>query len=252
MESKTIKTLAYIFVGMVGFGIGLIAVSMFISVVDVTSRIPVPGSTGTYNASLNLFDADWDSMDASPTFLIISFLVLLAGLVMMAIDASVRQKLKKRIKGLNYVALVISIAGLILLIVSAIITKDAVEDSMTKIFLATVKDQAELEGTYVTEQQLLLVLRMMVSFEMGMGSIMAIIGGVIALIGSVMLVIPMFNPINIPATSAAQQPAANQAVAPQQPAAAETAASTDTVTPQQPTGLASVQPFAVEDENDVK
>ncbi|MCH5165480.1 MAG: hypothetical protein J1G01_03660 [Clostridiales bacterium] len=202
MENKTLKKLVYIFVSMVGFGIGFIAVSMFISVVDVTSRIPVPGSTGTYSASLSLFDADWDSMDASPVFMIISLLVLLVGLAIMAVDASVKQKKKKNIKGLNYVALAISVVGLVLLIVSVIITKSDVEDSMSKIILASAKAEAEASGNHVTDEQLMAALKLLVSFKVGTGAVMAIIGGVIAVIGSVMLVVPALNPIKLAAAPA--------------------------------------------------
>lgn len=216
MENKNLKTLINVFVGMVGFGLGLAAVSLFLSVVDVTSTVPVTGSSGTMNASLSLFDADWDMMDASPAFLIISFLVLLSGLIIMALDASFKQKLKKNVKFLNYIALALSVVGLVLLIVSAIVTVNDVEDSMMSIMLAAAKEEA---GSDANDKILLVTLRAMVNFKMGTGAVMAILGGVIAVVGSVMLVIPTFNPIKLavepaPAAPVAEpaQPVANEAV----------------------------------------
>ncbi|MCH5155232.1 MAG: hypothetical protein J1F69_01365 [Clostridiales bacterium] len=215
MENKTLKTLIYIFVGMVGFGIGLIAVSMFISVVDFTSKVPMPSGKGTYGASLSLFDADWDSMDASPAFLIVSFLVLLIGLVMMAVDASVRQKLKKKVKGLNFVALAISVIGLIMLIMAAVYTRNDVEDSMMKIMVASAKAET---GGELSDQQITLMLKMMVNFEMGTGAVMAIVGGVIAVLGSIMLIIPALDPIKL-AAAPAQPATPTQPTSPAQPTA---------------------------------
>lgn len=211
MEKKILKTLVYIFVSMVGFGLGLIAVSMFLSVIDVKTLLPMIGTaSGTISGSLSLFDADWDMMDASPIFMIISFSVLLVGLIIMAIDASVKQKTKKQIKGLNFTALGISSVGFILLIVSTIVTKGAVKDSMNSIILAATKAEPGVSG--YSDQELLMVINMFVTYKFGAGAIMAIIGGVIALIGSVLLVIPMFDPANASASPAAQPAAAEQPI----------------------------------------
>lgn len=212
MEKQKLKILVYTFVCMVGFGLGLVAVSLFMSVVDLTSKVSVPGSSGTYNASLGLFDADWDSLDASPAFLVISFLVLVVGLVLMAVDASYKQKLAKKIKGLNYIALAVSVVGLVLLIVASLVTLNSVEDSMMKIMIAAAKQEAE--GA-LTDQQIATTIRMMCDFNLGSGTIMAIIGGVISVIGCIMLIIPAFDPIKLAAEPAAPaQPVADSPAAP--------------------------------------
>lgn len=212
MEKKNLKVVVYLLTGMIGFGLGLIAVSLFMSFMDLNVNSGFAGF-GT-SGSLELFDADWDMLDVSPAFVIISYLVLIAGLVVMAIDASVKQKMKKKIKGLNFVGLALTVVGFALLIVSIFITKGKVEDAMDNLMIAALKMSGEVSG--MSDQQILTMLRMVMSYELGIGSIMAIIGGIIAIIGSVMIVIPAFDPMKLAAeqaapaaTPAAEQPAQN-------------------------------------------
>ena len=230
VENKTLKTIITVFLSMVGFGVGLAAVSMFLSVVDVKTIVPTVGTTsGTMSASLSLFDADWDSMDASPMFMILSFMVLVVGLAIMAIDASMRQKQKKKTKGLNYAAFAISVVGFVMLIVSAIVTKNDVEESMNKIALAAAKAEAGIADDS-NDQQLLLMIKMMVSYKLGYGAIMGLVGGAIGLVGGAMLLVPAFDPAKTAAApeTAPVTPAAQPAAeAPVQPASEEAAAVAD-------------------------
>ncbi|MCH5155231.1 MAG: hypothetical protein J1F69_01360 [Clostridiales bacterium] len=249
MENKNSKILAYIFVCMVGFGIGLIVVSLFIGVVKIKVNMSMAGAYGAVSSQqLTLFDDDWEMLGVSPAFMIISFLVLLIGLAMVAVDASVRQKFNKKTKGLNYIALAISAIGFILLIVSAIYTKDKVEDGMNNWLLAYLKLQMAETDTYVTDQQLMLIIKMMISYKLGIGSVMAIIGGVIALLGSVLLAIPALDPLKT-AKPAATQPTGLASVQPFAVNPSNTPASADNTT--QPSGLSSVRPFAAEPETTV-
>ncbi|MDE7107580.1 MAG: hypothetical protein K2O39_04580 [Clostridiales bacterium] len=210
MENKNLKIAVYIFVCMVGFGLGLIAVSIFMSFIDVKTLVPMPGSSGTYNASLDLFDAEWGSMDASPVFVILSYLVLIVGLIITAIDASIRQKLKRKIKGLNYAGLAVSVIGFVLFIVAVIITKNDVAKSMNNLILQSAITAA---GGAASEQELMLAIQALVHYNLGIGTIMTIIGSVVAIIGSILLVIPAFDPIKL-----AAQPAATAPTAPATPA----------------------------------
>ncbi|MDE6200800.1 MAG: hypothetical protein K2M47_02810 [Clostridiales bacterium] len=235
MENKNLKTAVYLLTGMIGFGIGLILVSLFMSFMDINVNSALTGMVGASSASLELFDGDWSMLDVSPVFVILSYLVLLAGLVIMAVDASVKQKVKKKVKGLNFAGLALSVVGFVLLIVSIIVTKSQVEDSMDKIMIATVKMTDE--GASLTDQQILAAIRMVMSYSLGIGSIMAIIGGIIALIGCVLIVIPALDPIKL-----AEQPAANTAAP---AAAAPTPAATDYA----PTAPAAEQPTETNDNN---
>lgn len=212
MDAKTKKIAIYIFACIVGFGLGLTFVSLFLSVVDVRTNMPVQGTTsGTMNASLSLFDADWDSMDASPAFLIISFVVAIIGMAMLSVDISMRSKLKKKIKGLNFAAAAVTLIGAVLLIVASVVTLNSVEDSMTKIMLAVAKQQAEAMGGEVDDKTLMMALKTLVSFKLGAGAIMGIIGSVIAALGGLLLLLPAFDPTKDGKAPAAAAPAATVA-----------------------------------------
>lgn len=210
MENKNLKVVVYLLTGMVGFGLGLVAVSLFLDFMTVKTLMPITSAAGnTVNmGALRLFDADWSAFNVSPAFVIISYVVLIVGLCIVAIDASIKQKLKRKIKGLNYAGLALTLVGFVLLIVSIIITKGQVEDAMDKFLIEFVKAAGATEGA--SDQELMLVIRMMISYDLGIGSIMAIIGGVIALIGSILLVIPMFDPIKLSAQPAPAVPAEAQ------------------------------------------
>ena len=225
MENKTTKMLINVFAGIMGFGLGLVVVSLFLGMVDAS--IPMMN----INASLGAFDADWDTMDASPLFIIVSFAVLIVGIVIMSVDLGLKQKTKKQVKGLNYAALAVIFLGLILVIVSTIVTKNAVKDEMIEMLKGMLEGQEGYED--VTGAQMELIINMLVSFDLGIGAIMAIIGGVFATIGGTLLVIPQFNPIQL--AKAAEQPA--PAAATEQPAAAP---ATEQPTPTQD---APVDPF---------
>lgn len=241
MENKNLKIAVYVLTGIIGFGLGLIIVGLFTSFMDIKSLVPTVDLDNKMRlGSLLLFDSDWSLIKVSPSFVIISYLVLLAGLTIVALDSSLKQKFKKKVKGLNFIGLAVSVVGLVLLIVSIIITKDNVEDGATKFFISYLKASGETAG--MSDQQIMVTLKIMLSYDLGVGSILAIIGGVIAVIGSILIVIPAFDPIKL-----AVGPTANTT---------PPANSGYTLTlPTKPTGggLSSVKPFdpnAGNDNND--
>ncbi|MDE6618146.1 MAG: hypothetical protein K2K13_03880 [Clostridiales bacterium] len=224
MENKNLKLVVYILTGMVGFGLGLIAVSLFMSFVDLNVNPVYGAAMGMESAALKLFESeDWSMLDLSPAFVIISYLVLIVGLIIVAADASIKQKLKRKIKGLNYGGLAVTAVGFVLLIVSIFITKGQAADAMDRVLIAMLTEAG------ITEIQAMTILEEMISYGLGIGSVMAIVGGVIALIGSILLVIPAFDPIKLSeepaANTAAQAPTAPVA---EQPAAPATEANDDT------------------------
>lgn len=229
MDNKTTKVVINVFAGLLGFGLGLIAVSFFLGMVEAS--IPMMG----INASLKIFDADWNTMDSNPVFIIVSFIVILSGIIVMAVDVGIKQKAKKQVKGLNYIALALTIIGFILVIVSTVVTKNAVKDEMIEMLMGVLGDLEGYEG--MTKAQLELVINMLVSFKLGVGAVMAIVGGVFALIASILLVLPQFNPIQL--SQASEQTAPATAPAAEQPAAAPAT--------EQPTTQSPVDPF---DNND--
>lgn len=233
MEKKSIKTLVYLFVGMVGFGLGLIAVSLFLDFMNIKFILPMPELTGIVGGRIDLFSSTWDMYNVSPAFVIISYLVLIVGIIIISVDASFRQKLKKKVKGLNYIGLALAAVGFILLIVSIIVVKGQMEDAHGKFWLIAMKESGQADG--MSDEMLKLSLSMLFSYDLGIGSIMAIIGGVIALIGGIMLVIPVFDPMKLavepaaPAAPAATTAAPAQPEAPvAEPAQPEAAATADT------------------------
>ncbi|MDE5592749.1 MAG: hypothetical protein K2I75_02330 [Clostridiales bacterium] len=173
---------------------------MFASFVDINIPVTVPEVNGWFNDSIDVFDGTWKMLDgASPLFLILSYAALIIGLVIVAVDATIKQKLKKKVKGLNYAGLAISIIGYVLLIVSMVITKDDVKYAMNELFLALIEQSGQTGG--IPNQQINLLLNLMFRYDLGMGSIMAIIGGAIAIIGSILLVLPIFDPTKATASS---------------------------------------------------
>lgn len=221
MENKNLKVAVYLLTGMVGFGLGLIAVSLFMSFLDINVNPLFSGFVGASTASLELFDEDWSMLGVSPAFVIISYVVLIVGLIIVAVDASIKQKLKRKIKGLNFGGLAVTVIGFALLLVSVIVTRGQVEDSMDQIMIAAFRLSGE--GADMSNEEILFALRSVMSYGLGIGTIMAIIGGVIALIGSILLVIPALDPIKL-----AEQPEATPA------AAAAATATTTTEAPAEP------------------
>ncbi|MDE7164989.1 MAG: hypothetical protein K2O04_06175 [Clostridiales bacterium] len=211
MENKTYKVIVNLILGMVGFGLGMIAVSMFLNFMHIGFIYPMLKIEGMMGG-IDLFGSAWNMYKTSPAFVIISYVVLIVGLVIMAVDASIRQKLKKKVKGLNYVGLVLVIVGFVLLIVSIAITKGKVEDEHSKLVLNMLKETGQTNG--MTDEMVMLSIGMVFSYDLGVGSIMAIIGGVIALIASVLLVLPAFDPIKLAAASEATTSAPTATVQP--------------------------------------
>ncbi|MDE5593121.1 MAG: hypothetical protein K2I75_04225, partial [Clostridiales bacterium] len=153
MENKNLKVAVYLLTGMVGFGLGLIAVSLFMSFMDINVNPLFSSMVGMSSASLDLFDDFWSTLEVSPAFVIISYLVLVVGLAIVAIDVSLKQKAKKKVKGLNIAGLAVTVVGFILLIVSVFITKGNVEASMDALMIAEVKKTPDSAG--MTNQQIL-------------------------------------------------------------------------------------------------
>lgn len=230
MENKNLKLVVYILTGMVGFGLGLIAVSLFMSFVDLNVNPAYSTLMGMQSAALKLFESkDWSMLGVSPAFVIISYLVLLVGLIIVAVDASIKQKLKRKIKGLNYGGLAVTAVGFVLLVVSIFITKGQASDAMDTVLISMLTEEAGM-----TQTQAMTILNMVISYGLGIGSVMAIIGGVIALIGSILLVIPAFDPIKLAETTTTAPTAPTAPAEPATPAepvapTAETNDNNDTI-----------------------
>lgn len=213
MDNKSTKMIINVFAGIMGFGLGLVVVSLFLSMINVSAPLIIPKAE---NPVFDIFSADWDFVDASPAFIVISFVVLIIGIVVMSVDVGIKQFAKKQIKGLNYIALAVIFVGLILVIVSTIVTKNAIKDEFIEIVLGSMGDSEEYEG--MTNAQIEFAINLLINFELGIGAIMGIIGGVFATIGGTLLVLPQFDPIQLYKTP--EQPA--PAVAPVTPVAAPT------------------------------
>lgn len=236
MENKNTNAAVYAFTCITVLGLWLVTVGMFANFVNIDVIIPVPGMDGMLNDSIALIDSSWKILDgASPLFLILSYMALIAGLVIVAVDATIKQKLQKKVKGLNYAGFAISVVGYALVIVSMVLTKNDVRDAMNKVFFELIQQSGQTGG--MTNQQIELILNVMFRYNLGIGSIMAIIGGAVALIGSLLLIIPVFDPMNTKS------------------ATSSTGTGYKLTLPSEPTGggLASVKPFdpnAGNDNND--
>ncbi|MDE7107579.1 MAG: hypothetical protein K2O39_04575 [Clostridiales bacterium] len=230
MDNKNINAAVYVFTCIVLLGLWLITIGMFASYVDIDVLVPVPEVSGWFNDSIDVFDASWKMFDgASPLFIILSYSALIVGLVIVAVDATIKQKLKKKVKGLNYAGLAITVVSFVLLIVSMVITKKSVQTAMNKLFLSLIEQSGQTGG--MSNQQITLLLNLMFRYDLGMGSIMAIIGGVIAIIGSILLVIPIFDPIKAAASTGTPTAPTNSGYTLQLPTEPSVG------------GLASVKPF---------
>ncbi|MDE6200799.1 MAG: hypothetical protein K2M47_02805 [Clostridiales bacterium] len=241
MENKNLNAAVYVFTCIVILGLWLITIGMFASFVDMSIPNQIPTANGITSDSLALFDSSWKMLDgASPLFAILSYVVLIIGLAIVAIDSTIRQKLKKNVKGLKYAGFTFAVVGFVLLIVSMVLTKNDVQYAMNNALLDIMKQTGQTGG--LSDETIKLTLRIMLRYDLGMGSIMAILGGVIALIGSILLLIPVFDPIK-----SATKSVANTA------APANTGYTLPDLTATNGTtggGLASVKPFDPQYAND--
>lgn len=222
MDNRTVKTCAAVFATLVGVGVVLIIVSIFLSVIKVSIQLPIPGFGGSFSESLNLFDSGWDELGVSPVFMIVSYFVLLAGLIAMFVDTMIRQTSKKKVPALNYIALSVSFVGFLLLIISSVTTKVNVANRIEQQMLEVAKQSPDYSQLGYTDESFLFLVRMMLHYNLDVGVIMAIVGGAVAVIGSVLLVIPAFDTTKTPPSF----------IAPNHTAATS--------------GLASVRPFSID------
>ncbi|MCH5163075.1 MAG: hypothetical protein J1G38_06255 [Clostridiales bacterium] len=166
MEEKTKKLCGFIFAGVVLVGLVLAIVGMFIGEVTMTAGASVGGQSINTSTTVNLFEEGWGEMGApSNVFAVISFIVLVVGLAAALVDAILRLFVKKNIKLLTLCAAIVSLVGAVLVLVSGIVLAGQFPD-------------VNVPG-------------MTVSYSIGIGGILAFIGG---LLGGVCALLPAVGP----------------------------------------------------------
>ena len=162
MEEKTKKLCGFIFFGVVILGLVLAIVGMFTG--EITMTAEAMGISAS--ESVKLFAEGWGEMGApSNIFAVISFIVLVVGLVIALVDAILRLFVKKNIKILTIIAAVVALVGAVLVLVSGIVLAGQFPDidaGMTKI-----------------------------SYSIGTGAILAFVGGIL---GGVCALLPAVGP----------------------------------------------------------
>lgn len=162
MEEKAKKICGFIFAGVVVLGLLFAIIGMFVGEVTATAEMMgVSSSTST-----NLFAEGWGEMGApSNTFAVISFIVLIVGLVIALVDAILRLFVKKSLKVLTIIGALVTLVGAILVLVSGIL-------------LASDFPSASVSGVSI-------------SYSIGTGAILAFVGG---LLGGVCALLPAVGP----------------------------------------------------------
>lgn len=188
MEEKTKKLAVNIIGGLVGFGLGLALVSMFLGVAVCNS--PVTG-----NQSIGLFDEDYSTFGINNTFAILSFIITAVGAIILGIDASLRNKAGKDLRIMRIVGIVITAVGSVLILVSGIILAKDLKDFFVSIAHISLKDY--------------------ISVNIGVGVYLGFIGGLCATIGGVLLLLKPFAPTKPEAEAPVTEATANEQAQPQ-------------------------------------
>ncbi len=136
MAKKGNKTLGYVFAGLILVGLVLVIVGMFVG--EIVSKAPnIKGEIES--KSVGLFEADtWgqtivgDLSTPSNAFAIISFIVAIAGLVMLAVDSVLKLFADKNIKFFGLIGAALAIIGGILILVSGLVTANAWWDTIIR------------------------------------------------------------------------------------------------------------------------
>lgn len=188
MEEYKRKLYVKILAGCVGFGFGLLLVSMFLDVLNVKADIL------GMSAGINMFSEEWDGMDSSPTMLTVAFAIALAGIATMAVAVGKASKTKKDMTKVLLAGVIISACGTLLILVAGLLLRGNVEDEMMKIALAAAKASG---GDGTPEATLIATIKAMLKINFGIGVIMGLIGALVSTIGGALLLHKPFNPHTI-------------------------------------------------------
>mgnify|MGYP001033621932 CR=1 FL=1 len=217
MEDKFKKPLFYAVTFIIGMGLGLAIVGLFIGVVSCQTQIP-----GIPSGMVGLFDEDFDTFGINNMFTIVSFIITIIGVLILCIEVSVRIKIRKYIMPLHIAGIAVTVVGAVLVLVSGIMLAGDVEDAIVKIALAELHADGNIG---VDDATAIAIIKSMISIKAGAGIYLGFIGGLISAIGSAALFIKQF----MPDAPAAQAPVADTANA-----TAATAATSDTPVENQP------------------
>lgn len=216
MEEKTKKLAVNIIGGLIGFGLGLALVSMFLGVVVCKSSVPleIDGKTRLLNDSLSLFDKDYATLGINNTFAILSFIITAVGAIILGIDASLRNKAGKDLRIMRIVGIVITAVGSVLILVSGILLANDIEDFFVGIALDAAKSEMGSQAG-VTDEMLIIAIKQIISVKIYVGVYLGFIGGLCATIGGVLLLLKPFAPTKPTAEAPVTEATANEQVQPQ-------------------------------------
>lgn len=201
MQEKTKKLFINICGAMIGFGGGLLLVSLFLDVVT--------GSVKTTNTdvAMGLFDDDVSALGLNPAFIIVSVITAVIGIVIFTVDMNFRTKSNKKIKGLNIAGLTIMSIGTVLVLVSGILFRNDVEDATVKMIIDMIEKQyqGQISAGTVMSNEIEILARTMMKINVGPTVYLGFIGGIVSIIGSVMFIVMQYkeNKSVAPATETA-------------------------------------------------
>lgn len=205
MEEKTKKLAVNIIGGLIGFGLGLVLVSMFLGVA-------VCKTSYAGNFTIGLFDEDYDTFNISNTFAILSFIITAVGAIILGIDASLRNKTGKDLKIMRIFGIAITAVGSVLILVSCIMLANDLEDLFVGVALDAAKSEMGSQAG-VTDEMLISMIKQLISVKIGVGVYLGFIGGLCATIGGVLLLLKPFAPTKPVAEAPATEQAQPQATA---------------------------------------
>jgi len=118
------SVLGYVFAGLVVVALVLVIVGMCINVIKMTASGSVGGAGKTSEEFIKLFDDGWADLKkaeiADNTFLIISFIVTIAGAAVLLVDAVLHLFVGKDIKIIRYVGVAVTFVGAVLILVAGL------------------------------------------------------------------------------------------------------------------------------------
>lgn len=117
MEEKVKKLCGYIFAALVVVGLVLVIVGMCIDIITITASV----LGVTVSESYGLFHDMWSAPGApSTTFLLIAFIVAIAGAAVLLVDAILRVFLGKDIKIVRMLGAAVAFVGAVLILVAGL------------------------------------------------------------------------------------------------------------------------------------
>lgn len=175
MEEKQKKILQWVFTGIMGVGLVLIIVGMFLGFVHsdtlkITYKLTSDNEWKMTEAMVKLTDGEFSASSFSSTFCVISFVVAIVGTAWLIVNSVLKNVLHKSIKRLWIVAGTLAFAGALLIIFAGI----ALANNLDKLY----NYGSTVEVSF---------------FSPGAGIYLGLVGGILATVAAIVSGLKAFN-----------------------------------------------------------